>query len=331
MARETPHLTEEFAFWIGRLCEIGAVSRVAELLDLDETTIWRMDFARMKRMLAHYRIPEVTHISVDEVYARKKKRHEFESRDDRFFTIICDLKTRRVIWVSESRRKEALDQFFLLIGKAACKKIEVVAVDQHEGYAASVREHCPRATLVWDKFHILQAFQQAVNDTRMQLHSEQGNGSELHRLTRGAYRYLFLKKASRRTDHEKTHINDVLSANQEFAKLEIIKERMLSFFNEQDESGARTVFDQIGDWIYQAGFRPLIHWYKNLEGGWKTLKNYFRFRVTSGLAEGINNVIKTLKRRAYGYRNMEYFRLKILQQCGYLNSRYIPHPALLEK
>jgi transposase len=62
---------------------------------------------------------------------------------------------------------------------------------------------------------------------------------------------------------------------------------------------------------------------------WARLANYFRYRVTSAVSEGINNVIKALKRRAYGYRNMEYFRLKILQQCGYLNSRHIPHPGLL--
>ncbi|MBU6376039.1 MAG: transposase, partial [Bdellovibrionales bacterium] len=157
IAQETPHLTQEYAWWIGRLCEIAAVSRVAELMNQDETTTWRLDLARMKRMLAQYRIPTVTQISVDEVYARKKPKHKGESRDERFFTVISDLKTRRVIWVSESRKKEALDQFFLLIGKDACKKIEVVASDQHEGYAASIREHVPHATHVWDRFHLMQS------------------------------------------------------------------------------------------------------------------------------------------------------------------------------
>jgi len=67
----------------------------------------------------------------------------------------------------------------------------------------------------------------------------------------------------------------------------------------------------------------------NLEGGWETLKNYFTYRVSASLSEGHNNVIKMLKRRAFGYRNMEYFRLKIMQVCGYLNSRSIPHAGLL--
>ena len=71
-------------------------------------------------------------------------------------------------------------------------------------------------------------------------------------------------------------------------------------------------------------------WYRNFEKGWERIKNYFQYRVTSALSEGHNNVIKMLKRRAFGYRNMEYFRLKIMQVCGYLNSRYIPCPESLE-
>lgn len=323
IAPESPHLTASFAWWVGRLCEIAAVSRVAELMEQDETTTWRIDLRRMQRILAHYRIPEVTAISVDEVYVRKKPRHKEESRDERFFTVISDLNTRRVIWVSESRRKEALDQFFALIGAEAAKKITIAAVDQHEGYAASIRSHIPQATLVWDRFHVMQIFQEAVNDTRKELHEEQAAKSELHRLTRGKYRYVFLKKASRRTAEENEHVSDVLARNDRFAKLEIIKERMLSFFDQPSEDAARPVWEEIGEWIWQAGFTPLMRWYKNLDDGWNTLKNYFRYRVTTALSEGHNNVIKALKRRAYGYRNMEYFRLKIMQTCGYLNSRYV--------
>lgn len=323
ISQETPHLTQDYSWWIGRLCEIGAVSRVAELLGLNEVTTWRIDFARMKRMLAFYKIPEVKRISVDEVYSRKKPKFKGESRDERFFTIVSDLDTRRVIWVSPGRRKESLDQFFILIGSEACKKIEVVATDLHDAYAVSVKEYCPNATVVWDRFHIMQIFEQAVNETRKDLHAEQARGSEMHRLTRGGFRFMFLKKASRRTEEETKHIDDVLKENEQFAKLELIKERMLTIFYERDEEAAKKVFEEIGRWIWQCYFKPLQKWYNNFEKGWDTFKNYFTYRITSSLSEGINNVIKVLKRRGYGYRNMLYFRLKIMQVCGYLNSKYV--------
>ena len=323
IAKETPHLTQDYAWWIGRVCEIAAVSRVGELVGQDETTTWRIDYRRMQRMLAYYTIPEVTEISVDEVYARKKAKYKNESRNDRFFTVVTDLKTHRVIWVSESRSQKGLDQFFALIGKERSEKIRLVAMDQHEDYAASVRQHCPKATIVWDRFHLMQNFEEAVNEVRKDLHESQAGGSEMKRLSRGKYRYLFLKKEVRRTEEERAHINEILALNNSFAKLEIIKERMLSFFDAPDEAAAKAVFEDVALWSMQEYFQPLMKWCRNFEAGWETVKNYFTHRITSALSEGINNVIKAIKRRAYGYRNMHYFRLKIMQVCGYLNSRYI--------
>lgn len=116
-----------------------------------------------------------------------------------------------------------------------------------------------------------------------------------------------------------------IGANQAFLRLEVIKERMVTFFDQPTEAEAKEVFEELGAWIWQAQFKPLMKWYDNFEKGWDTAVNYFRFKVTSALSEGHNNVIKMLKRRAFGYRNMEYFRLKIMQVCGYLNSRFIPN------
>ncbi len=324
ISHETPHLMQDYAFWIGRLCEIAAVSRVAELLNLDETTTWRMDLARMQFMLERYKIPPVTRISVDEVYARKKPKTPEESRNQRFFTVITDLDTRKVIWVTEGRDEASLDQFFELIGKSACKKIKVVAADQHEDYARSVKSHCPGATLVWDRFHVMQNFEKALNEQRKLLHEDLHKSSNLSELTRGKYRFIFLKKAKRRTESEQKHIDQVVKENDAFLKLELIKERMITFFDQPDEYQGRMVFHDVGAWIIQGGFTELKKWYWRLDSQWSQLANYFEHRVTSAVSEGINNVIKSLKRRAFGYKNMTYFKLKIMQVCGYLNSRFIP-------
>ena len=85
---------------------------------------------------------------------------------------------------------------------------------------------------------------------------------------------------------------------------------------------AQSIFTEIGQWIFELGIPPLKAWYVNLRRGWDTLKNYFEHRVTNAIAEGINNVIKMIKRRSFGFRNKDYFRLKIMQICGFLNSNY---------
>lgn len=321
---ESPHLTKEYAWWLGRMCEISAVSRAGELVGINKMTMYRLDFARLKRMLQHYKIPKVTRISVDEVYARKKKYGAKESRDKRFFTIICDLDTRRVIWVSESREKQALDEFFKIIGPDRCKEIDVVAMDQHDSYKCSVEEHCPMATVVWDRFHIMQNFNTAVDEDRKWLHRYMTDG-EVKRLTRGKFKRLFVKKAGSRTKVENRHINDILKENQDFVYLELIKEGMHQLYDSKDEWQAREKFIEIGEWIRQCPhFYELKKWWSNFEKGWSVFKNYFYYPVSSSLSEGQNNVIKALKRRGFGYRNMAYFKLKILQVCGFLNSKYVP-------
>lgn len=324
ISEETPHVTEEYAWWLGRLCEITPISNAAEFTDNDPMTMWRFDFNRMKRMFQHYKIPKVRRICVDEVYARKKKYHAKESRDNRFFTVICDLDSRRVVWVSESRSKEALDEFFHVIGKERCEDIEVVAADQFDGYKLSVKENCPNATFVWDRFHIMQNFQKYINDERMWLNEHLCKG-ELKRLTRGKFKQLFTKKSERRTKTENRHINQVMKDNQYFIYLELIKEGMHQIYNSENDQIARDKFDEMGEWIKQARvFKELEKWWKNFDDGWDTFKNYFKHRVSSSLSEGMNNVIKTVKKRAYGYRNMAYFKLKILQVCGFLNSKWVP-------
>ncbi|MFN8369355.1 MAG: ISL3 family transposase [Bacteriovoracaceae bacterium] len=323
IAEETPHLTREYVWWLGRMCEFSPVSKAAEFTDNCPMTLWRIDFERMRRMLQQYKIPAFKRISVDEVYARKKSYYAKESRDKRFFTVICDLDSRRVLWVSDSRSKEALDEFFKIIGPERCKEIEAVAADQHDPYKASVNEYCPQAVFVWDRFHIMQNFEVAVNEDRAWLHTHVCRG-EMKRLTRGKFKTLFLKKSDRRTSEEKRHIKDVLKENEDFVYLELIKEGMFEVYQSKDEYEAREKFVQMGEWIREIKtFYSLNKWWENLNRGWDTFKNYFQYRITSSLSEGINNVIKTIKKRAYGYRNMAYFKLKIMQVCGYLNSKYI--------
>ena len=147
----SPHMTLELAWWINRMSEISSVLGVSRLESVDKMTAYKVDHYILSRMLQGYEIPKVRRISVDEVYARSKKQmKDRENRDDLFLTVVVDQDTHKVIWVSQSRRKEALDLFFEILGSEACNDIEVVTTDQHDGYGASVEQYCPQATIVWD-------------------------------------------------------------------------------------------------------------------------------------------------------------------------------------
>ena len=322
MAKETPHLSKEYSWWLGRLTEISTVSRVAELTGNDQNTLWRVDFDRLVLMMQNYKIPDVKRISVDEVHARSKKKHSKEKRNKQFFTVVSDLDTGRVIWVSDHREKEALDEFYKLLGEDRCKEIKVVAMDQYAGYKASTQEYCPNALVVWDKFHLMRNFEEALNDERKEILSKKKIPKSAIYLGR-KFKYIFLKKAKSRTPSEKKSLDQVMKENKDFYRLELIKEKFFTFFNQRNLDDAREVLIQVRDWIKKDCFKFLQTWVDNFINGWDTVKNYFKMRVTSALSEGQNNVIKALKRRCFGFRNMTYFKLKILQVCGYLNSRYV--------
>ena len=318
----TPHVTKDLAYWINRLTEITSVLQVSNLENIDKQTCYNVDKHMLTRYLQGYAIPEVTKISVDEVYARGKKQlKEGETRDDLFLTIIVDIATHKVIWVSQSRRKEALDEFFKIIGPEACAKIQVVATDQHAGYGASVKEYCPNATLVWDRFHLTQKFNDALNlDRRDELAQIDPQG-EMQDLMNNKYRFLFLKRAYKRTEEDKKHIDEVMRLNTKITKMEIIKERFHQIFNCNSKADAELVMNDVYQWSFDAKAWNIFKWLREIREE-PTFWNYFLYKVTTGISEGINRAIKGIKWQAYGYKDMGYFRLKILQKCGYLNSRF---------
>lgn len=153
--------------------------------------------------------------------------------------------------------------------------------------------------------------------------ARKGNGNGKHFDTMQFKSLLVAKVPRADCPTQRQQIQEALELNEDFAKLEIIKEKMFTFFEAKTEEDGKLVFNEVGQWVREAQFEPLISWWKKLMFGWDTLRNYFADRVTTALSEGINNVVKALKRRAFGFRNMEYFKLKIMSVCGYLNSKYL--------
>jgi transposase len=319
LSEDSPHLTKAFETTIEELTEIAAVSRVADYTGEDKSTIWRLDFRRLLRLKDHYKIPPVTHISVDEVYARKKQR-EGENRNDRFVTVITDMKSRRIIWISDSRRKSALDEFYQALGTERCKLIQVVAQDQHEDYAASTRQYCPEAKIIFDKFHVVKSFNEAMNEARKFILKAFELTKNEKKSLMGKFKYVLAKRAAKRNEWEKQSLAEAADANKLIIQLEMIKESVLALFDHESVDIAEKHFDQLGNWIRELGFPSLKQWYSHLERRWECIAAYFESPTTSALSEGVNNVIKTIKRRAYGYKNMEYFKLKIMQICGHLTT-----------
>ena len=318
----SPHMTMELSWWINRLSEITSVLAVSKLESVDKMRCYAVDHYILKRLLQGYQIPEVSHIGVDEVYARSPKQKEKgETRDDLFLTVIVDLKTHKVIWVANSRRKEALDEFFKIIGTEGCARIKVVATDQHDGYSASVSEYCKNAVVVLDRFHLVQNFNEALNEDRKDELNNIDPEGKMGDLMNGKYRYVFLTKAENRSKADQRHINHVTQLNKKMFQLEVIKEHFHKIFEAPTMLDARVMLAEIYQWSMDIHARGVFKWIQNILKD-NRFWNYFEHRFSSGVMEGTNRAIKGLKWQAYGYKNIKYFKLKIMQKVGYLNSRF---------
>ncbi len=215
LSQESPHIARDFSFWMGKLCEFSPISRVAKALGVDSVTAWRIDFQRMKNQCSRYQFPKFSRISVDEVYVRKFDLKEGDKRSDRFFTVISCLDRKKVLWVTEGRYKESLDEFFKMLTPEERRRIKVIAMDQFKGYLDSAKEYCPLATIVWDRFHLMKNFNEALNDERKALHSKLKD-KDLKSKCAGKYKYLFLKRESRRTIAESKHMDYLMEKNDGF-------------------------------------------------------------------------------------------------------------------
>ena len=165
----SPHITMELAWWLNRLSEVTSVLSVSKLESVDKMARYKVDHFILARLFQGYTIPKVKRISVDEVYTRSKKQmKEGETRDDLFFE---------------------------MIGPDGCKEIEVVAIDQHDAYKASVNQYCPHAHVVWDRYHLVQKFNEALNEERKaELENIDPEGA-MGDLMNGKYRFVYFNKS----------------------------------------------------------------------------------------------------------------------------------------
>jgi transposase len=135
------------------------LSEVAKYFKLDWKTVKRIDHAYLSRTFEEQDLSELTIIGIDKRAYRK---------GHNYLRLVFDLVKGKLIWIGEDRTKGTLDQFFKRLGKEGCKEILAIAMDMWTPYEGSVKEHCPQAKIVYDKFHIISAYSKVIDKVRRQ-------------------------------------------------------------------------------------------------------------------------------------------------------------------
>ena len=298
-----PRYTQRFALHVGKLCHDMPNKAVAEIERLHHSTVKDLDKLYMQQQVARAGTPAPRAIGVDEIAIRKG--HEYR-------IVVSDLERARPIWFGgEGRREVDLDQFFATLGAQKTARIQLAVMDMWRPFRNSLERNAPHASIVFDKFHVLRHLGDALDEVRR---SEYRRLSGNDRAFIKGQRYTLLSRWENLSRDGRQSLKKLLAANKRLNTAYVLKEQFGQLWDYQREGWARAFFDRWRDALKWQRLKPYEHFAAMIERHWDGIAAYCRpeNKVSLGVVEGLNNKIRVLQRRAYGYRDEEYLKLKII-------------------
>jgi transposase len=256
----------------------------------------------LSRRFAKVKLKHLRRIAVDEIAVGK---------GHRYLTLVMDLESGAVVFVGDGKGADALKPFWKRL-RPSRAKIEAVAMDMSAAYRQAVSTHLKGAVIVFDHFHVVELFNDKLSDLRRALHREATD--VMHKEVLKGTRWLLLKNPENLDPDkdEKGRLEEALALNKPLATAYYLKEDLRRFW---EQPGKRFATAFLDGWIRRAeasGVKMLVQMARTLAAHRSGLLAYYDVMITSGPMEGTNNKIKTMKRQAYGFRDKEFFKLKIL-------------------
>ncbi len=294
-------LTHRLRRYVYELCKVMTISDVAQHLELDPKTVVAIDKEFLQEEFGQTKYEGLRILAIDEIAIRKGQN---------YMTVILDYVSGRVVWTGQARSKETLDRFFAAMTPQQKVGIQAVAMDMWEPYINRVRHHCPQALIVLDLFHIVKGYGFVIDQVRR---------DEMYKATYSAKkvlkgsRYLLLKNRENLRPDQVDRLHELLAVNQTLNAVYVLKDQLKVIYTYRDRQQAKAALD---DWITMASqvhshhMSGFIKTMRNFEYG---ILNHCDFPIGTSRLEGVNNKIKVIKRRAYGYHDQVYFGLKIKQ------------------
>jgi transposase len=294
--------TKAFERYALELSRSMTIRDVARHLNVGWDLIKDIQKRDLSRRYAKPKLKHLQYIAIDEIAIAK---------GHRYLTVVMDLESGAVVFVGDGKGADALKPFWKRL-RPSKAKIEAVAMDMSVGYWGAVTIHLPKAKIVFDHFHVIKLFNDKLSDLRRALYREATD--VMQKAVLKGTRWLLLKNPENLDTEkdEKQRLNEALALNKPLATAYYLKDDLRRFWNQPGKAFATTFLD---GWIRRAnasGIKVLQQMAKTLAAHRTGLLAYYDVMISSGPMEGTNNKIKTMKRQAYGFRDMEFFKLKIL-------------------
>ncbi len=279
------------------------IKDVAEELKLDWQTVKALDKAYMEKQLKRYPAAAPMAIGIDEISI--KKGHTYR-------IVVSDLGRTRPIWFGGmDRSEESMNMFYEWLGTKRTKRIRLAVMDMWKAFEKSTKRYAPQAAILYDKFHVMRHLGEALDQVRKM---EYTRLSGKDRSYIKGQKYTLLSHKENLTLDGRHALQKLLKANQRLNTAYVLKESFGQLWNYQSESWARKFFDNWKASLKWQRLKSYEKFVKMIERHWDGIAAYCKpeNKVSLGFVEGLNNKIRVIQRRAYGLRDEDYLRLKIL-------------------
>ena len=300
---ENPFYTKRFAFFVGRRCRVTTIKDVAQETHLDWKTVKELEKQYMREQLRRFGTPAPRVIGVDEISIRKGHTYRI---------VVSDLIRRRPIWFGGEDRKEAsMALFYDGLGEKKTQGIRLAVMDMWKPFHNVTAARAPQAAILYDKFHILRHLGDALDEVRK---SEYRRLSGADRSYIKGQKYTLLSRRENLTLNGRQALKKVLMANKRLNTAYLLRESFGQLWDYQREGWARRFFENWRASLKWQRLKPYEKFANMIDRHWDGIAAYCKpeNKVALGFVEGLNNKIRVIQRRAYGLRDEEYLRLKVL-------------------
>ena len=257
--------------------------------------------------LKHRARPPVHAIGIDEVSRRKGQV---------YLTVVYDLERRVLLWVGDDRTEEAVRPFFTEeMGKRRCRTLRVVCMDMWAPYAKLVRDHAVNAQILFDRFHIVKHLSDAVDAARRQLWRQLTSKEKVE--VKGT-RWLLLKNPWNLTNDQQERLSTLVRWNSPLVRAWYLKESFQLFWEYKQPWRAK---QHLLKWINSAmrsRLEPFKKFARMLRSHLDGVLAWTKTRLSNGAVEGMNNKIKSISHRSFGFRSAANFIAAIYHCCARL-------------
>jgi len=295
-------VTKRFAQYIHDLCAMLTVQDVARHLDVDWKTVKTIDACYLEEKFGTTDYENLSILAVDEIAIKK---------GHRYMTVVLDYHSGRVVWMGHGRRADTLTRFFAGMNEEQKQQIQAIVMDMWDPYIKAVRHCVPHVSIVFDLFHVVKEFNKVIDRVRIDEYQKASEHDK--RVIRGS-KYLLLKNMQNITlDTHKEHLQRLLNLNTTISQVMILKDKLKLIWNCESSLEAQILIDEWCSLATHIGHPAVIRFSQRLKRYEYGILNHCKYPVHTSKLEGVNNKIKVIKRKSYGFHDERYFSLKVIQ------------------